>query len=170
MININNIVQFLTAPTFIFFLKIIFITIGAILSFGIIIILINTNWAKFRFLESWTEFLICRPFGVNKTFKQWAKISKKLDSGKTTDYKMSLIEADSLLDDILEKMGFKGESMKERLEQAAAAKMLSDIENIQKAHKLRNNIVHDPDYNLSLDKAKETLQAYEKALRDLELF
>ena len=81
MININNIIQFLTAPTFIFFLKIIFITIGTLFSFGIIIILINTNWAKRRFLEGWTEFLIYRPFGVNKTFKQWTKISKKLESG-----------------------------------------------------------------------------------------
>jgi len=167
---INNIIYFFTSPTFLFYLKIIFITIGAVLSFGIIVILINTSWAKFRFLEGWTEFLIYRPFGVNRTFKQWVKISKRLEPGKAEDYKMSLIEADSLLDDVLKRMGFKGENMKERLEQAAAAKTLSDIENIQKAHKLRNNIVHDPDYNLSLDKTKETLQAYEKAFRDLELF
>ncbi len=166
---INNIIYFFTSPTFLFYLKIIFITIGAVLSFGIIVILINTNWAKFRFLEGWTEFLIYRPFGVNRTFKQWVKISKRLEPGKAEDYKMSLIEADSLLDDVLKRMGFKGENMKERLEQIDA-KTLPDIESIKKANKLRNSIVYDSDYDLSLDKAKETLRIYEKALRDLELF
>jgi len=166
---INNIIYFFTSPTFLFYLKIIFITIGAVLSFGIIVILINTSWAKFRFLEGWTEFLIYRPFGVNRTFKQWVKISKRLEPGKAGDYKMSLIEADSLLDDVLKRMGFKGENMKERLEQIDA-KTLPDIESIKKANKLRNSIIYDSDYDLSLDKAKETLRIYEKALRDLELF
>jgi len=166
---INNIIDFFTSPIFLFYLKIIFITIGAVLSFGIILILINTNWAKFRFLEGWTEFLIYRPFGVNRTFKQWVKISKRLEPGKAEDYKMSLIEADSLLDDVLKRMGFKGENMKERLEQIDA-KTLPDIESIKKVNKLRNSIVYDSDYDLSLDKAKETLRIYEKAFRDLELF
>jgi len=170
MIDINNIIQFLTAPTFIFFLKIIFISIGAILSFGIIIILINTNWIRLRFLENWIEFLIYRPFGASKTFKQWAKINKRLDSGRAVEYKISLIEADALLDDVLEKMGFKGENMKERLDRLADSRALVDVESIQKAHKLRNDIVYDSNYELTLDKTKETLQIYEKALRDLELF
>ena len=166
---INNIIYFFTSPTFLFYLKIIFITIGAVLSFGIIVILINTNWAKFRFLEGWTEFLIYRPFGVNRTFKQWVKISKRLEPGKAEDYKMSLIEADSLLDDVLKRMGFKGENMKERLEQIDA-KTLPDIESIKKANKLRNSIVYDSDYDLSLEKTKEILLIYEKSFRDLELF
>ena len=131
--------------------------------------LLKSNWLKKRFLENTVEIISYRPFGAKKTFKRWNKISKKLESGKKADYKMALIEADSLLADILKRMGYKGDNMRELLEQIDA-KTLPNIENVWQAHKLRNNIVHNPDHELSLDEAKKMFQIYEQAFRDLEMF
>lgn len=165
----NNIFSLITSPTFLLYIKIIFIIIGALFLLGIIALLLKNSWLKRRFLEDWTEFFIYRPFGVKKTFKQWAKVLKRLDTGKEADYKLAVIEADGLLNDILKKMEYKGETMAKILEQINAT-ILPNIEEIWEVHKIRNNVVHDPDYELSLEQARKILEIYEKSFRTLEMF
>jgi len=165
----NNILSFIISPTFIFYLKIAFIVIGALFLLGIIFLLLKNSWLKRRFLEDWTEFFIYRPFGVKKTFKQWAKVLKRLETGKEADYKLAVIEADGLLNDILKKMGYKGETMAKILEQLDST-VLPDIEQIWEVHKIRNKVVHDPDYELNLEQARKILGIYEKSFRTLEMF
>ncbi len=165
----NNIFSIITSATFLFYLKIAFIIIGALFLLGIIFLLLKNSWLKRRFFEDWTEFFIYRPFGVKKTFKQWSKVLKRLDTGKEADYKLAVIEADGLLNDVLKKMGYKGETMAKILEQLDAT-ILPNIEQVWKVHKIRNNVVHDPDYELRLEQAREVLGIYEKTFRDLEMF
>ena len=165
----NNIFSIISSPTFLFYLKIAFVIIAVVLFGAVVFFLLRNNWLKRRFLEDFVEIISYRPFGAKKTFKQWNKLAKKLESGKETDYNMVLIEADSLLASVLKRMGYKGDNMRELLEQIDA-KTLPNIENVWQAHKLRNNIVHDPDYELSLDEAKRMFQIYEQAFRDLEMF
>lgn len=165
----NNILSLITSPILLFYIKIIFIVIGALFLLAIIFLLLKNSWLKRRFLEDWTEFFIYRPFGVKKTFKQWAKVLKRLETGKEADYKLAVIEADGLLNDILKKMGYKGETMAKILEQLDAT-ILPNIEQIWKVHKIRNNVVHDPDYELSLEDARKVLGIYEKTFRTLEMF
>ncbi len=165
----NNIFLLITSPTFLFYLRIVFIVIAALFLLGIIFLLLKNSWLKRRFFEDWTEFFIYRPFGVKKTFKQWAKVLKRLETGKEADYKLAVIEADSLLYDILKKMEYKGETMAKILEQVNAT-ILPNIQQIWEVHKIRNNIVHDPDYELSLEQARKILGIYEKSFRTLEMF
>jgi hypothetical protein len=63
-------------------------------------------------------------------------------------------------------MGYVGETMGERMEKINVA-VLPNIEDVWAAHKIRNNIVHDPDFRLSLDETKRAISIYEKALTDL---
>ncbi len=165
----NNILSLITSPTLLFYLKITFILIGALFFLAIIFLLSKNSWLKRRFLENWTEFFIYRPFGAKKTFKQWAKVLKRLETGKEADYKLAVIEADSLLNDILKKMGYKGETMAKILEQLDST-ILPNIEQIWEVHKIRNNVVHDPDYELNLENARKVLGIYEKTFRTLEMF
>jgi len=72
-----------------------------------------------------------------------------------------------MLDDILKRMGYSGETLGERLNKLTIAS-LPNLEEAKEAHKIRNNIVHDPDYRLSLDEAKKTIETYERALTDLQ--
>jgi hypothetical protein len=77
------------------------------------------------------------------------------------------MEADSLLDDILKSMGITGETLGEKLEKIADA-TLPNISQIIEVRKVRNNIVHDPGYKLTLDEARSAIEAYEKSLSDLQ--
>jgi len=46
---------------------------------------------------------------------------------------------------------------------------LPSLAEVQGAHEIRNNIVHDPDYRLNLDGAQKTISFYEKAFTDLDV-
>ena len=163
------VISVIKSPTFFFYAKVIFLGIGGIFLFLIILLLKKTKWLEFKILEDITEITTHRPYGAQKTFKQWAKIIKKLEEKKETEYRMAIIEADNLLGDILRKMGYKGETLRSLLEQINS-KILPNIEDIWYAHNLRNNIVHDSNYDLNLENAKKAMSIYERAFRDLQLF
>ncbi len=172
MIGINNIISFVFNPTFtgwLLFLKILLIILSLIFSGCIIFALIKTTWLKRMFIWDVTEFFSFRPYGMRKVEKDWAKITARLETDLESEWKLAVIEADSILNDILMKMGFGGETLGERLDRSTAA-TLSNLQQIREAHKIRNNIVHDPDYRVSLDETKRVVGIYEQALRDLQAF
>jgi hypothetical protein len=144
-----------------------FILASLTLLIVIIYLLSKSTWLDLLFGINLKEFMRFKALGEKKLLNQWAKINKRLEAKKEDEYKMAVIEADSLLDEIFQNMGYKGETVEERMRQAPP-ETLPDIDKILEAHRIRNNIAHDPDYKLSLEQAKETLGTYEKALKDLE--
>ncbi len=166
---VRNIVYYIISDPFLFYLRIVFIAVSVILSLAIIFLLIITNWINRLVLEDATEILTYRPYGAKKTFKQWARIKKRMETGKGSDYRMALVDADALLKDILERMGYKGETMRQILE-SIDSKILPNIANVWEAHETRNNIVHNPDYELGPEKARKMMQVYEQSFRYLEMF
>ena len=150
-------------------LKILFTVVALILLGFIIFALVKTFWLRRLLIWDLVEFFSFRPYGARKVVKDWAKIAARLETGLESECKLAVIEADSMLNDILKRMGFGGETLGERLEKLTAA-TLPNLEQVLEAHKIRNNIVHDPDYRLTLDEAKRVLDVYEQALRDLQTF
>ncbi len=164
-----NFLEIINSQNFIFFLKAIFLIISLLLLILIAVLFKKTKWFKDIYGENLVEFVASRPYGVQKTFKDWGKIVSRIKGEKEEDYKMAIIEADDLLKEILLKMNFKGETMNDLLSQVDE-KSLPSIEDVYYAHGLRNNIVHNPDYDLNIDHAKKSLKIYEQAFRDLQLF
>jgi len=160
--------KFITPGIFLF-LKIIFIVISLFFLIVIFYSLRKSSWLKYRFLQDVVEILTYRPYGVKKMAKIWSKIKGRLELGTESEYKLAVIEADSMLNDVLERMGFKGEILGDRLKQVTTD-ILPNVEESREAHKIRNNIVYDPDYKLTLDQARKTLATYEQALQDLQVF
>lgn len=156
-------------PGILLFLKIILIVISLFFLVIIFHSLRKSSWLKNRFLQDMVEILTYRPYGVKKMAKIWSKIKGRLEAGSESEYKLAVIEADSILNDVLERMGFKGEILGDRLKQVTTD-ILPNIEETREAHKVRNNIVYDPDYKLTLDQAQKVLKTYEQALRDLQVF
>lgn len=156
-----------TSIAWVFVIKIIFILISLFLFGFIIFVLVKTTWLKRLFIWDLQEFFTRRPFGVLKIGKGWEGIEARLGTQMESEWKLAIIEADKMLDDTLNRMGFGGHSLGERLERLTTA-TLPNLEEIKTAHKVRNNIIHDPTYKLILDEAKKTILIYKKALTDLE--
>lgn len=166
----EKIIQFILTPQFtgwLLILKIIFIVFSLILLGFIIFALAKTTWLKRLILQDWQEFLTYRPFGLGKIEKEWQKIKARLEAETESEWKLAIIEADKIMDDILNRMGFGGVSLGKRLTKLTTAS-LPNIEEVKEAHKIRNNIVHDPTYRLSLEEGKRVIGIYEKALTDLQ--
>jgi len=161
--NVNEIISILLI------LKIPFIVFTLICLIFIIYFTAKSSWLRYYLIQDLVEFFTYRPFGLKKIVKQWAKIKGRLETGLESEYKLAIIEADSLLNETLERMGYQGETLGERLKNITSD-ILPNLEQVWQSHKIRNNIVHDPDYTLSLDEAKKALAIYEKALLDLGAF
>lgn len=168
----ENLMSFILSPTltgWFLVLKIAFMVFSFLLLVGTIYFLFKCGWLKFILLFDTFEFFTWRPFGVRKIVKIWNRINARLDTGLESEYKLAVIETDSMLDDILKRMGYAGETLGERLKNLTSA-TLPNIEEIKATHQVRNNIIHDPDYRLSLDDTRTALAVFEQALRDLQAF
>ena len=101
------------------------------------------------------------------TIQQWHRIVEKVDSQQgEKDYKAALIEADALVDGALRANGFSGETMGDRL-RAIPIGRLSSTDDIWKAHRVRNEIAHDPHYVVSPREGHDMMRIYKKALEEL---
>ncbi len=167
----ENLISLLISPItdWLFIIKIVFIFFSLLLLVGIFLFLARSSWLKFIILFDVVEFFTFRPFGLKKIEKDWRKIVVRLDTGLESEYKLAALEADNMMNDILKRMGYTGETLGERLKNLTSA-TLPNIEEIREAHQIRNNIIHDPDYRLSLDEARKMMEIYEKGFRDLQAF
>ena len=150
-----------------FLLKIIFIFLSLFFVGVIVYVLIRSQYLKVTLTEDLIDFFTYQPFRISKFAEQWSKLTGRLERASQPEAKLIVIEADRMLDDILKKMGYGGEILGEKLKLLTPA-TLPNINQVIEAHKIRNNIVHDPDYRLGLEEAKRVLGIYEKALTDLQ--
>lgn len=161
MVNFDTLVS----PSF--FLKIIFTILSLSFLVGIIYFLLKTDWAKRLLLQDLIEFLSFKSYEMRKVPKIWEKITDRLERGVESELKLAVIEADDLLKDVLERIGYPGETLGEKLKQLSKA-TLPNLDEISEVHKIRSNIAHDPTYRLNFAQAQKILAVYKKALLNLE--
>lgn len=169
--TLNEILNFLLYPkitVWLLVIKIIFLSFAFFFLGFVIWALINISWLKRILLWDLKEILTYRPYGIRKLKKEWKKIKERLETGLEPEIKLAVIEADSLLDETLKRLGYPGESLVERLEKLVVD-ILPNLAEVQEVHTIRNNIIHDPAYKLDLEKAKKALAVYEKALINLDV-
>jgi len=131
------------------------------------LILIRIDWLNWLIIWDAKEFFTMRPYGLKKVTKEWLEIKKKLESDKEEDWKTAVIEADSLLHRCLIKLKVGTDSLEETLEKVIGKETMENIEEVKKAHQIRNQIVREPEFRLSREEAKKILEIYEKALKEI---
>ena len=99
--------------------------------------------------------------------KRWQEILDKLEGDDESGFKMAVIEADKVFDELLKEAGYPGEDMGTRLKQVTKDQ-LSNIDEVWQAHKVRNRIAHEPYYQLNKRDAKRAVEIYKKATEDLK--
>ncbi len=168
---IVNIANFIINPEisgFLLFLKILFLIFSVFtIIFIIVVAIFRTDRFNWWFIWDIKEFLTGRPYGLGKVTKKWAKIKKRLESNAESEYKQAIMEADALLNKCLIDLKIGLETLEETLKKRVGTDTISNIEKVKGAHQIWNDIVHDPDLKLSLEKSEELLEIYEKALKDL---
>ncbi|MEK7641905.1 MAG: hypothetical protein AAB365_02830 [Patescibacteria group bacterium] len=97
--------------------------------------------------------------GDSALTSRWERVKSHLDSHNQNDWKQAILEADIMLDEILTSMGYRGESVGEKLKRVNPGDMKS-LNEAWEAHKIRNMIAHEPGFVLGHHEAKAAIASY----------
>lgn len=104
-----------------------------------------------------------------KTKLRWGAIKKRLEKQEEKEFKIAIIEADEMIGDLVKRLGYPGENLGEVFQNVPEAQIES-ISKLKKAHEIKNRIVQDEGFSVSLELAKETLGYFEEFLDEFEIF
>lgn len=94
------------------------------------------------------------------------RIQNSLQKDNPSSCAMAIINGDKLLDRALCEIGTPGRTMGDRLKKVGKAKF-SQLNAVWHAHKLRNEIAHEADFEPTYAQASHALETYKQALKDL---
>lgn len=93
---------------------------------------------------------------------QWSKVLSYLFSQHSSDWKLAVVEADSMLFSLLDYMGFKGASLGDKLK-SADRDSFPELTIAWEVHTIRNRIAHEGmNFELSQHEAKRVIALYEE--------
>lgn len=104
-------------------------------------------------------------FDVEEYQTAFLTIENSLTRDNQLSYNSVVIEADKLLDKALIELGLPGKTMGERLKRSG--NKFTELNSVWYAHKLRNQIAHEPNFKLEYHQSRHALSTFRQALKDL---
>lgn len=100
--------------------------------------------------------------------KRWEKIMELASSENPKEWKLAILEADVLLDELVIKMGYQGENLGERMKGIEGSDFTT-LEQAWEAHKVRNTIAHSSsDFILTQREARRIMDLYKQVFEEFE--
>lgn len=98
----------------------------------------------------------------------WQVVREHMDSLNPGEWKLAILEADNMLDEILEDQGYVGETVADKLKEMSPTRITA-YDELWEAHKLRNKIAHGGaiDMDLTQKSARDAITGFEKAFKEL---
>jgi hypothetical protein len=98
--------------------------------------------------------------------ERWDNVLKYLSSENPSDWKVAVIEADAMLEDLTDTLEFEGENLGERLKSANREKFKT-LDEAWEAHLIRNRIAHEGlKFDLTLREAQRAVALYERVFQE----
>lgn len=109
-----------------------------------------------------------RLYERHETHGKFETIEQHASSDNPNDWRLAVIEADILLEQLLEEHGFRGLTIGEKLK-SASRETLRSLDDAWEAHKVRNEIAHrGGDFILTKKIVNETLAKYRRVFGELQ--
>lgn len=138
------------------------IFLGLIIYFNLIL---NLTGEK---IEFWIDIIGSKNITRKRSLRAWKQIQKRLKAGDANNLKMAVLEADRILDEILNLAGYPGKNLDERLENTTTAQ-IPNVGELRQVHKVRDRLVAEPDFILTPDEAAIAINIYKKTFVELGL-
>lgn len=98
--------------------------------------------------------------------RRWERVVAHLNSTSVNDWKFAILEADIILDELLDATGYRGETVSDKLKRVEA----SDFETLEfawEAHKVRNTIAHEgSEFVISEREARRIIGLYQSVFEE----
>ncbi len=99
---------------------------------------------------------------------RWLKIVDHIGSKNPSDWRLAILEADIILDEMLSKMGYHGQTLSDKLKSVGEGEFQS-LNSAWEAHKIRNAIAHEgSDFLISEREAKRIIGLYEQVFKEFK--
>lgn len=99
---------------------------------------------------------------------RWQDVLSHVESDRPNDWKLAIIEADIVLGELLDKLGYAGSTIGEKLK-SASPNTFTTINQAWRAHNVRNRIAHEgADFSLSQHEAKQTISEYRMVFEEFD--
>ena len=102
---------------------------------------------------------------VTRYQTQWLAIENSVSRGNEASWQVAIMNADKLVDQALRESHYKGSTMGERMK--VAQSVWKNANHVWGAHKVRNQLAHEVNTQLSYDVTLRSLSAFKQALKDL---
>jgi hypothetical protein len=100
--------------------------------------------------------------------ERWQRVLSLAETDDPNSWRLAILEADVLLDEVLRQRGFQGESVGERLK-AIDQSELQTLEQAWEAHKVRNAIAHEgSQYQITKREAQRIIDLFRQVFEELE--
>lgn len=131
---------------------------------GIVYATIRTNQIRAREAARIREAMQ-KPVPAKRN-ERWDTVVEHVKSDNPNDWRVAILEADIMLDELVTKMGLMGNTLGERLKQAARGDFRT-LDAAWEAHRIRNEIAHaGSDYVLTKREAERVIGLYEEVFRE----
>jgi hypothetical protein len=144
------------------FLSLVF---AAILAYCVIRLMQVREFEKKRF-EAASATITAHD--LPKTQLRWDRITAEINSGNEQSWRLAILEADIMLNELLDSLGLRGETMADKMKTVDRADFHT-IDLAWEAHRARNRIAHESsETGLSERDARRTIDLYAKVFREFQ--
>ncbi len=103
---------------------------------------------------------------VPKTQLRWARVLEQAHSDNDQSWRLAILEADIMLNELLDTLGYRGETMADKMKTADRA-TFATIDLAWEAHKVRNRIAHSGvAHELNSREVRRIISLYERVFRE----
>lgn len=106
---------------------------------------------------------------VSRTHLRWARLEEEANSDDEKRWRLAILEADIMLNELLDILGYRGETMADKMKQVDRANFRT-IDMAWEAHRARNQIAHQgSSHLLSQRETRHIMGLYEQVFREFKL-
>jgi len=146
-------------------LEVISVIVSAAFLALIIWVAIHTGWYAQK-VDRFRDIALKTDMPKKRVREGWNQVEEHFFKGDENDLKIAVIEADKLLNEALRGAGARGIQLGDRLK-AMKPGQIPNLDEVWQAHKLRNQITHEPSFKLNRNLAERALDIYKEALENL---
>lgn len=100
---------------------------------------------------------------------RWNRLQEQAHSDNEQNWRLAILEADIMLNELLDTKGYKGDTMADKMKQVDRADF-NTIDSAWEAHRVRNRIAHEgPAYLLDAREVHRVMGLYEKVFKEFKL-
>ena len=106
---------------------------------------------------------------IPRTQLRWNRVQEQAHSDNEQNWRLAILEADIMLNELLDIKGYKGDTMADKMKQIERADF-NTVDSAWEAHRVRNRIAHEGSAHLlNSREVDRIMRLYERVLKEFKL-